>query len=255
MSSTYKKPYKKSYKRKRTMGKPNARSKVYKKAIKNQECVTFYPGIGWQFPLPPRYRTSMVSRNTGYVAGGATSGGFFTVAFNGLQNPFQTSANIPNFALPLSTDPIGYGTLVDSTRYRQYRVFASIIEVETLVGNAADQVSLCILPGETGFGAGSYVNQLGRPLAKSRSFSSQSDDKKLKNSCKIEEVAGITTEAIKNDLSGVIQGTFSAVPADSYEWYVYYSNQTANTFTGNCIWTVKLTQFVELFDLKTQEID
>lgn len=221
----------------------------------DQEVLTYYPKIGWRMPMPPRFRTMMVAANSGYQVNGATATGRFEIGLNGLQNPFQTAAAMPNLALPAANDPVGYPNLVDVDFYQKYRVFASKIEVETSVSSGSDQIGIVVIPGEAGFSSGSYFNQIGRPFAKDHIFVSQDDSRKISSKIDIPKLVGVSTLAVKNDMSGTLNGSVGAVPADNYNWHVYWTN-VANSaaLVGTIAWSVKVYFWVELFELDTELI-
>lgn len=242
-------------------------SQNYNKAVgkykKDENKVTYLGKKNWNLPLPPRYICKVETTNQWYITSGAGSLPLvFECKLNDLLTPWNTANPIPAGQVTYAANvlyPIGVPNLLNSTMYGAFRVFRSDIEMQVIpeaTGN--DSINIALVPGEVGFATWTANTSVNKPFAKQFIQFPGAECKKIRNSITIPTLAGISPQAVKDDVSGVYRGTIAAGPSQLYKWYMYAWDSSGNALTGANGSTVNfsatVTYYVEFFNLNQDNL-
>lgn len=219
--------------------------------------------VGRQMPLPPRYVTKFTISDRGYQPPVATDWIYAYIKLNGLASPFNTSHPVTNGDRNVTLAlPAGLQSLLNANAYRGYRVFASSIMYKLTPQNPADQLGVLIIPNQVGVpieglapGPLTYSQLLAQPMARNMNFNSSQNKQWCKNRISVSKFYGVRSSAIKDDLSGQFIGTADPTtgnltdPSNQVLWSIWIKDLQGNTITQNVGYELKITYYVELFNL------
>lgn len=257
----FKKSFKKFYPRKKsTFRKLRNGGGPYKK---NQQVVPYLGRKAWNLPLPPRLITKVVTTNQWYITSGAGSLPLpFEIKLNSIVLPWNTTNALPAGQCTYATNsvvPRGAGTLLSATAYASFKVFASEIDIQTIPepqGN--DSINICLFPCETGAVALNSNTAQDRPFAKTYIQSGQSAIKHFRHKINVATLAGISENALREDVSSSMRGGVAVDPVYLYKWYIYAWDSASNALTGANGATVNfaatVTYYVEFFNYQNDNL-
>lgn len=183
---------------------------------------------GTKNPFPPRYRTRLYSALTGTQVTGGGSAVTFVIDQNNILTPWNTvSSGIvtswpnPNLTIA-SLNPIGVDALLGvSSPYTHFRVYSSRVAMEINIGDSeAFVVIICpvtefsALPGE-----GELADL--QPYSKTSFNNDLKGVIRCRNSITVSKLAGVRSQAIKDDLSGAYIGNSTTKPSALQQWGIY----------------------------------
>jgi hypothetical protein len=220
----------------------------------SKNLISYHPGR--HLPLPPRYKTSFETYNTGYFTASSAyaTNGYF-VELNTLIQPFNNTFSVlPNPQINVSTQyPTGLTSLLNVNAYVAYRVYRSEIKFRLAPQVTSDNVTAVILPAADGTTA-TLLTAKSQPFATEMAWNPSQTQRWLKNSISLSKLAGVTARAIQDDLSLQYDGSIGIAPAAQYFWQIYIrdlNNNNVNTLYG---WECYVTHYVELFNLQTGDL-
>lgn len=208
-----------------------------------------------QLPFPPRYICKMVCTITGQINSAALPVSpplFYTSYINSLANPFDTGQLFPGSGLSVtSTAPVGLGSIFSTRCYQRYRVFAAKTSMRLQPGNLMDQIQAVIIPltPDTIFSSDTYFTVMAQPYAKTTSWTASNNRHWLTNKISVSKLMGVSSQAIKDDMSGNFYGTIINPPAQQCYWRYYINDQVGMAFSAPIGYQVKNEYWVEFWDL------
>lgn len=235
----------------------------------NHDVITYM--VPRNMPFPPRYRTKMSFGLFGSIfAGGLdTIGrGQVYVGLNYLYHPINnatwnlTGPVTVNSGIPPNVlQPTGYDQIAPTTgfMYRKWRVYASKISMSLTPETPTDYMEVSITPSQITSSPIDVGAAMAQPYTRSKFFATGkaigNPSDILSSYMTVHKIAGVTSSAIQNDLSGQFIGNSSGgLPTTQYYWVVNFAkvNYTDNTLSIDL--NMKVTYWVEFFDLSAANL-
>lgn len=266
-----KKTFRKKVSRKRSKSAGSFKSSVSRKSYASQSMtqlgyVHYASRTPIAQPLPNKYLTKMAISNQGVINAGTPFGTYFAwgISMNNGNAPFNTSAinsgiRIPNPFQSLGQFPRGWTSLIGGNVYNLCRIYATKIEVRVVPTSLTDPIELILCPvidTITGAASALWFSQCDNPRAKTFMITSgdQAGGRWKKNSCSLPSLVGVTSEAFRNDLSGLFTTGNGIAPINSYSWLVALRDMAGNNIGSNVGLDFRITYYCELWDLNYETL-
>lgn len=226
----------------------------YKYGRQAPDVLTFMSKLFNPCPLPHRFVTTTSCQNQGYYPAATGIGAYFQVSLNCPQLPFSlattvSGSQIPNPVTAITTlNSLAFGSLVQSRLYNSYRVYASKIRIKIIPTALSDPLAVGIYPAIPG-SALNYGVSDNMPFSKNWLVTSEKGYTVLENFVTLPELNGISSQALRDDVSLTYTGSTAAAPLRPFNWYVNWYDLTQNNIGARVGIDCQVIYYMELFDL------
>lgn len=225
-----------------------------KKKYATNSKMIIYKNVKQRAFLPPKYRTALTCNVMGQLeAGVGSASDYFAFWLNGIYHPMDTGlttiTTAPGAPLIYNISPAGSDKL--SAIYSKYRVTACKCQVMVLPTSAADEIVFALAPALPGMAALSVDQVDAVSHSVGPKFSGTYFKSSLSKYLKVSDVIG---NKISGDLSQLISNV-NANPALQVRWDLAYRTLSNADITSTIGVAIKLTYYVDFFELKTNNIE
>lgn len=206
---------------------------------------------GLKYPMPDRFQTKattygkLVLTNPFMSSHGAILGNTLFTPWDNAESGFFSGIT-PNYA---TLDPVGINALLNGNLYQSYRVFASSINIRVANQDVNHQLEIAVIPSTVNVSGVTMNTLVPQPGCKLMTCTN-SKTNILKHYCTSHKVFGITARAIKDDVSGQMDGSLSSGPSATWLWWVFAQTTDQQNSAANLILDISVTYYFECWNLQ-----
>lgn len=201
-------------------------------------------------PFPQRYRTKLRCSITGNLVA-ATSPSVYYVSGNSAYLPFAGGAWPGVVVASTATlQPCGFSNLCSSAGpYNNWRCYSSQIRAKMVSGSVTDMITYTLTPGNTGSSPSTVSDALAEPRTKSASTQGGAASQGITHGYDLTNFLGLGPYAIRDDMIGVLSGSYVAAPTQQFRWYLCWTTSNGGTLGAAASYTIEMFFDVEFFNL------